>query len=176
MFIKQYLSFLLLLHFIFICESELIGVVELIRHGARTPMSLEESNAKLYFGSRKGQLTFNGFRQHVLLGRWLRRRYVNGEVGRLFSGLDRSEELKVYSSPRERTIFSATAHISGLFPNSYTKLVYDNQELKNDDTPPLKGFRIDKEYGREISINVLDYKKDFIFATMNLNYFVINFI
>ena len=170
MFCKQFLTVLLFLQFFFIFKNELIGVVEIIRDGASTSMDLKESNSKLYFGSRKAQLTFNGLRQHLLLGRWLRRRYVKGDVGRLFSDKKRADELKVYSSPRQRTIFSAAAHIMGLFPNSYTKIVYKNHEMKNDDTPPLKGFQMKEEYGREISINVLNYKENFFFGTMHCFY------
>ena len=156
--------------FLTLGNSKLIAVVEFIRHGARTPMAFMESSAKLYFGARKAQLTVNGFRQHVLLGRWLRRRYVKGEIGKLFSKKINSNEIKVYASPRQRTIFSATAHILGLLPNSFVKIEIQDKNMKNNDIPPLKNYNIKKSDGREVIINVLNYKVDYYFHALYCSY------
>ena len=167
---KQFLFVIVIINKLINCRSELIGVVEIFRHGARTPLAFKESCAKLFFGSRKAQLTIDGFRQHILLGRWLRRRYVKGEIGKLFSNEKMPEEIKIYTSPRQRTIFSATAQIMGLFPNSYTKTIYQSGDFKNNDVPPIKNFLIEKQFGREYLINVLDYEHAHIFSCMSCNY------
>jgi len=148
-------------------NSKLVGVVEIIRHGARTPMTYMENSAKLYFGSRKAQLTINGLRQHILSGRWLRRRYVHGEVSKLFErdvSKINSREVQVISSPLQRTIFSSTGHINGLFPRAIIRLnFHDRNQIKTNDIPPIKGFKIDPRDGKEITINVISKERDFVF-------------
>jgi len=146
--------------------TRIIGVVELIRHGARTPSTFMEASAKLYFGARRAQLTINGYRQHVLLGRYLRRQYVHGDRQKLFSKIFNPEEVKIYSSPRQRTIFSATAHIMGLFPKSIPKILFGSKHFKNNDHPPIKKFRVEQKDGKEVKINVFSYRNDYIFHTL----------
>jgi len=133
-------------------------------------MNFLESSARLYFGARKAQLTFNGFRQHVLLGRWLRRRYVYGDGDNLFSEISKPNEVKVYSSPRQRTIFSATAHIMGIFPKSFPKIIFHGDSFKNDDTPPISNYHMNNLDGNEIKIEVIDYKQDFLFNPFSCKY------
>ena len=147
-------------------QSKLIGVVELIRHGARTPSTFMDASAKLYFGARRAQLTVNGFRQHVLLGRWLRRRYVHGDIEKLFSKEFDPKEIKMYSSPRQRTIFSATAHLMGIFPKSVVKVIFESKNFRNNDKPPLKNFKLRKIDGKEVNVHVFSYRNDYIFHSL----------
>ena len=71
-----------------ICSTpELIASVEIFRHGARAPTVKYSENKNLYFGAKRSQLTINGFRQHILLGRWIRRRYIHGDVDDLLEEL-----------------------------------------------------------------------------------------
>jgi hypothetical protein len=148
--------------------SKLIGVVEIIRHGARTPRNFLQSSARTFFGSRKAQLTLNGFRQHVLLGRWLRKQYVYKH--NLLSRELNTNEVLVFSSPRQRTIFSATAHLMGLFPNSFAKISYHKGDLKNDDVPPLFNYKPSSIDGKEIKIKVIKFKKDYLFHALSCYY------
>lgn len=147
--------------------TEIIGVVELIRHGARTPKTFMEASAKLYFGSRKTQLTVNGYRQHILLGRFLRRQYLHGDKEKLLSKKFNPTEIRVISSPRQRTIFSASANVMGIFPNSIPKILYVDKNLKNNDLPPINNYKADKQDGKEFNIHVLSYKNDHIFHSLN---------
>ena len=148
-------------------KSQVVAVVEIIRHGARTPMTFKEHSAKLYFGSRIAQLTINGLRQHILAGRWLRKRYVYGEVSRLFDpdiAKLNVTEIEVISSPLQRTIFSSTGHINGLFPKAITRLSFqDRHQIRTNDVPPILGYKADPRDGKEITIKVISKEKDFVF-------------
>ena len=146
--------------------SKIIGVVEIIRHGARTPSTFMEASAKLYFGARKAQLTINGYRQHILLGRYLRRQYVLGDKEKLFSKKFNPQEIRVISSPRQRTIFSATAHVMGIFPKTIPKIIFGHKHFRNNDSPPIKNYKSNKVDGKEFNIQVLSYKNDYIFHTL----------
>ena len=136
-------------------HSKIIGVVELIRHGARTPSTFMEASAKLFFGARKAQLTVNGYRQHSLLGRYIRRQYIHGDKEKLLSKIINPEEIRVITSPRQRTIFSATAHVMGIYPNTIPKIIFENKKFKNNDSPPIKNYKVSKEDGKEFKIQVL---------------------
>ena len=76
------LSFFFFLLFIIIkIESKtktLLCIVEFNRHGARTSKSLSSKTLSKVFGSNM-ILTPNGFRQHELLGQYMRQRFITNE-------------------------------------------------------------------------------------------------
>src|SRR5574343_1367620 len=87
--------------------SKLIGVVQINRHGARTPLKYREETEAMFFNSGLGQLTINGLRQHELLGRWIGERYMyntNGDFNILKEDHD-PNQIHIRSSPIQRTIF-----------------------------------------------------------------------
>jgi hypothetical protein len=143
-----------------------IGVFEIIRHGARTPLEKGDTS-NFYIGTMRSQLTINGFRQHLLLGRWIRERYIEGKQYRLFNmdfdKLDLSS-IEILSSHRQRSIFSSASHLLGMFPNAIIKLNLEGHiEIRNDDVPPIKNFEYDPRDGREVTINVLNGRRDNMF-------------
>ena len=144
---------------------KVLGVVELIRHGARAPLITFNERAKnIFFGTKRSQLTINGYRQHLLLGRWIRRRYVDGDVYKLVSKAKLPNQVEILSSPVQRTIFSAAAHVMGLYPDAIIKYTFDGQsDYKTDDIPPIEGYSADKRDGDEINIKVLDNEQDTMF-------------
>ena len=143
-----------------------IGVFEVIRHGARTPLPKGNTN-NFYIGTMNSQLTINGLRQHLLLGRWIRERYIDGTAYKLFEeNFDEMnlEEVEIISSHRQRSIFSSASHILGMFPKAIIKLKLEGHvEIKNNDIPPIKNFDHDSRDGREIMITVLNGRKDNMF-------------
>ena len=143
---------------------KVIGIVEIFRHGARAPIAKYSDSKKLYFGSERSQLTINGFRQHVILGRWLRRRYLSGDIYKLFDDDSlKTNEITIYSSPTQRTIFSAAAHFLGFLPESKIKINFiGHPEIKTRDVPPIINFRL-KKRSKEIIINVIEDGKDNLF-------------
>jgi hypothetical protein len=143
-----------------------IGVFEIIRHGARTPLQKGDTS-NFYIGTMRSQLTINGFRQHLLLGRWIRDRYIEGKQYKLFKKdfdeLDLSS-IEIISSHRQRSIFSSASHLLGMFPNAIIKLNLEGHiEIRNDDVPPIKNFEYDPRDGREVTINVLNGRRDNMF-------------
>ena len=161
-----YLFLVTNINFIFTNSNlRVLGVVELIRHGARAPLiSFNDIHKNLYFGTRRTQLTINGCRQHLLLGRWIRRRYIECENDKLLSRDINPKEVNIISSPLQRTIFSAASHILGVYPKAIIKLNYHgNEEFRNDDIPPIFDYKLDKRDGMEININVVDNEKDSVF-------------
>ncbi len=165
----SFLFYLLLLTNITLINTssniKVLGVVELIRHGARAPLITFNEKAKnLFFGTKRSQLTINGYRQHLLLGRWIKRRYVDGDVFKLISEKDIPKQVKIMSSPVQRTIFSAAAHVMGLYPDSIIKYSFEGQsDYKTDDIPPIEGYKEDTRDGSEVKISVLDNEKDTMF-------------
>ncbi|XP_028137119.1 lysosomal acid phosphatase-like [Diabrotica virgifera virgifera] len=106
-----------LLSFIWIGETnELIALVTLFRHGARTPIRLYENDPYKAVSSEIwpegfGQLTNLGKNQHYELGQWFRERYKQFLPGRYHSDF-----LAVMSSDVDRCLMSAAAHLAGLYP------------------------------------------------------------
>jgi len=147
--------------------QKVIACVEFFRHGARAPIVNFEENKNLYFLTGKHQLTINGLRQHFLLGKWIKKRYMNDENNKFLNENSISRDIKVFSSPYQRTIFSAASHILGLSSNAMIKVNYDgNEELKTNDTPPIFNFELSQSLN-EISINVIHPDKDNVFNAIN---------
>lgn len=135
-----------------VSESKLLGVVEVIRHGSRAPHDFMNTGKKLFFDSTSMVLTVNGFRQHYLLGQWLRDRYIKTQ--KFLSIPAKKKELWLYSSSTQRTIFSLTAHMLGLYHDiNVIPHTYNDKMLKFNQNPPIPGFG--KKYnGKSIRIHI----------------------
>lgn len=115
--------------------SETLAFFEIFRHGARQPLSMESATLQLLYGTGAHQLTPNGFKQHLLLGKI----FKNLKFKELFDS--KNTKLSFVSSPRERCIFSATGQILGMFPGKNINYINSNStlDIKVDDVPP--GFK-----------------------------------
>lgn len=132
----------ILFHF---STQRLLSVIEINRHGERTPSPLKiekiSNLTKIYntlYGEDK-KLTSNGFSQSKLLGQYMRAKYIINK--KLISPDYNKEEVAIYSTPTQRTIFSANGFISGLFPDSLPIAIYNEKELVNvtsNKTIPIK--------------------------------------
>ena len=95
-------------------EGTIVFANILYRHGDRTPMRpyLNDpySNESLW-PVPFGQLTNLGKYQHLLLGRWVRKRYSH-----LLSNLYSPYDIYIQSTDTDRTLMSAEAHLAGLYP------------------------------------------------------------
>ncbi|OMJ95758.1 hypothetical protein SteCoe_837 [Stentor coeruleus] len=94
--------------------SRLVGVVELCRHGARTPTKLWPWDTGRW-PEGLGELLPEGMRQHYFIGQVLRTRYIQNQ--KLIMPFYYQPEIFVYSSDHNRTLMSAESQIQGLFPN-----------------------------------------------------------
>ena len=100
----------ILLCLISLFSSKLVSVVEINRHGARTAENFPEKPLQQFFGLSE-KLTHNGYRQHQILGKYMRERYIKtGFIDEEYTPKD----FEIISTPSQRTIFSADGFISGL--------------------------------------------------------------
>jgi hypothetical protein len=93
-------------------QAELIQVIQLARHGARTPNSFEFMSNQ--YRENEGQLTVLGLVQQYHLGQEMRKRYI--EDSNFLSEEFDSSEVLIKSSWKNRTIRSAYAFANGLYP------------------------------------------------------------
>ena len=106
-------------------KPEVKMIVNIIRHGARTPTEMRPEFEKYFATSDPGKLTYNGFRQMVMLGRVLRNRYINSKSKEYANLIDIEkirEQFLLISSPNPRAIESGIAYSLGLFPEYVYKL------------------------------------------------------
>ena len=165
------LSFFFFLLFIIIkIESKtktLLCIVEFNRHGARTSKSLSSKTLSKVFGSNM-ILTPNGFRQHELLGQYMRQKFITNE--KFIKEKYDENQFEIFSTPIQRTMQSAIGFIHGFYPNSIVKMNYqESSELSqviNNDTIPLN---IDSFKYEEVPINVFSKSND-IFHRIQCNY------
>jgi len=144
---------------------KLIGVIDVNRHGARTPENFDNLTSYLFFGSTGSQLTINGYQQQELLGQWIAERYIYDDY-HLLSEEYNPHEVIFKSSPAERAIFSGTAFIKGLYPNSNVQPFYENKKIRNDDVPPIKNFELRRKKPI-IPLTVTDPDNDYLFHTVS---------
>jgi hypothetical protein len=143
--------------------SKLTGVIQLNRHGARTPENFPDLIENIYFGSSETMLTVNGFRQCELLGQWIAERYIDQK--KLLDKEYKKGEIIFKVSPEARTIFSAASFVKGIYPKSRVKAVFKSngeEKMKNDDIPPIKNFKLREKYP-QVNIIINDPDNDPIF-------------
>jgi hypothetical protein len=93
-------------------------VINLLRHGARTPNKIIPEFEQYFKEKKTGKLTQQGFRQMVLLGKATRNHYIDNKQN-LDSLLDINkihDQFVLFSSPYPRAIESGVAYLTGLFP------------------------------------------------------------
>ena len=137
--------------------SKLLQVIEVIRHGAREPLSM------LYNGKELldiwGELTTVGMREHFLLGRQLREKYINQE--KLLQPFFDPSEVYIRSTDVNRTIVSAISHLMGLYDVSHPQ----ESEREEEIFLSASGPRREKNGGGWMSIYfppIFENNKNFI--------------
>ncbi|KAK9302294.1 hypothetical protein QLX08_005717 [Tetragonisca angustula] len=95
----------------------------LYRHGDRTPIRTypnDPYNNESIWPVPYGQLTNIGKNQHLLLGRWIRKRYSH-----LLSDLYSPYDIYIQSTDVDRTLMSAESQLAGLYP-PVSKQIWSN--------------------------------------------------
>ena len=97
-----------------ICAGQLLAVVEISRHGARSPSKLYPFDQDYWNPEFPEELTGVGMRQHYLLGAEMRQRLVldAGLIGAEFN----TSQVEIWSTDVNRTLMSAYSQLVGLFP------------------------------------------------------------
>jgi len=91
--------------------EELAFVFEFFRHGARSPIHNDETDR---FKIPKGALTNSGMREHAVMGRFFRKRFVEDH-----NFLDQEYlqgQLHAITTHVDRTMKSGKSDMSGMFP------------------------------------------------------------
>jgi len=147
------LIFLNIFFLITASSSKILGVVEIIRHGSRAPKSFAQNGQKYFFDSSNMILTINGFRQHYLLGKWLQERYIDSF--KLLPTKFNKNDFRLYSSATQRTVFSLTGHMLGLYSNVNIIPEYNQiNNLKFNQSPPINRFKINEDDRNKIKVTV----------------------
>lgn len=163
---------LVFIYMLNILYCRIVSVVNIFRHGARTPINHFELVQDLFYPFTQGQVTPNGIRQHYLLGRYLRERYIdnkNPEMNILKKNFLKND-IKIFSQNLQRTINSAVAHLSGLFKNDlifseYQEYIENSLQFSNPNPPIIEN---DNNYFVKIKNNakflIIDQKIDKILS------------
>jgi hypothetical protein len=116
-------------------------IVNLVRHGARSPSKIRPEMKKHFPSMQPGKLTLNGFRQMVVLGKILRKRYLENKSVHFENFFDinkAKEQFLLISSPYPRAIESGVGYVLGLLPDYIYKIYDINNKLQEDNPiPPL---------------------------------------
>lgn len=143
-------------------ENKLIFVELQSRHGARSPLKLNDKNKDLIGAKWEnvGELTGVGQRMEYLLGLRNRYRYITNTYKSFLSNKFDPHELLVYSTSLNRTLLSMTSQLQGLYPISSKKgdiLINDDQI--NHSTPEISYScdEINNEINRIENSSLPDY-------------------
>lgn len=151
---------LISLLFITINSNELLCVIQISRHGARTARTFTSKVLSDIFGNEM-ILTPNGFRQHMLLGQYIRNKYTI--EAKFLKSTYSKDQFELYTTPLQRTINSALGFISGLYPNSVVKMEYEDNttDIFTNDTIPIDMTNYKDQLNiNEVPIKVISKKND----------------
>ena len=149
-------------------SPRLLNVIQVNRHGARTSTNYNSGPLSKYFGSNM-KLTPNGYRQHQLLGQFIRDKYIN--TLHFLHSTYKPAQFEIFSTQTQRTIFSAEGFISGLYPGLIIHHKYENKDLNliNNDRLPFHYQHSSSSFGasQTIDLNVIDLQSDTIFHPLS---------
>ena len=163
------ISLLLLLCLILIPSAftKLEMAIEVFRHGARQPTDAPFDPD--LWPEYNGELTAAGMRQHYLLGKEMRRKYIK-EHGLLSETFNHSE-LYVRSTDVNRTLMSVQSHLLGLYPLGEGGSFPENYPLERAVPPYLAkydikdlGFNALPDLFQPIPVHVVEKGKDLLLA------------
>lgn len=159
---QTYFLITIILCTIVLIETKLIKVIQINRHGARTASNFNEILLNNFFGEDK-KLTQNGYRQHQILGKQARKRYI---IEKSFISEEYDpKEFEIYTTPTQRTVYSADGFLSGLYPGYIVKSIFNEPtlQLRSDDTIPIK----EAPQIKEILLTVFSKKEHELFDIMD---------
>ena len=145
------------------CKLEM--VIEVFRHGARQPIGSPDYASQWL--EAVGELTSAGMRQHYLLGREMRKKYIDtlNFLPKYFN----HSEIYVRSTDVNRTIMSVTSHLLGLYPLGAGSKFPDDYPLKQA-IPPYQalfdiddlGYNVLPDQFQPIPVHIVEKAKDFL--------------
>lgn len=153
-------------------QGELVQVIQLGRHGARTPNSFEFLPNQ--YAEQEGQLTVLGLVQQYFLGQEMRKRYI--EDTPFLQETFNSSEVLIKSSWKNRTVRSALSFVNGMYPqddgvwidNIYTtgfsvdQLIPLKKRVKEVSHSDMKRVRINEDWAKEV-VEIISLDGDLYF-------------
>jgi hypothetical protein len=133
-------------------------IVNLIRHGARTPNKIVPEFENFLPTKGKGKLTQHGFRQMVLLGKSVREKY-----GDFIDIKKVDEQFVLFSSPYPRAIESGIGYVLGMFPEYNYKFHSSNNEFIKSQIDLLPNNTPHGEIGKSFKFIIEDNERDVLF-------------
>ena len=130
--------------------DDLLYVLEVVRHGARSQVHSTPYYPDLNWPDGDGQLTDSGMREHLLLGKFIREKYITDTE--LISPQFTPSEIYIRSTDVNRTIMSIYSQLMGIFPEKISPLPVHDLGAK----PPLN-LSISEDVISELGGNVLPY-------------------
>jgi len=166
----------LFISFFFFINSKLLSVIQINRHGARTAANFFTGKFNSLMGENM-KLTPHGFNQHKILGKIIRDIYINKK--KFLDNEFNPIQFEIFSTPMQRTIFSAEGFLSGLYPFNNIKIKYQDENFpkeKNEYCPIFNNnyffssfYNPDSNY-KFIPINVFSPKNDFMLHPTKCKY------
>jgi len=135
---KVLISLLFLLKLVIIGSRKLLGIINLFRHGARTPLTIDSNGydlLNLKWNQESGDLTNVGIRQLYLSGTRIRDIYI--KENKLFSEDFKKEEFMMMSTDVNRTILSAYSQLQGIFPGNNNSRIEINESRSIVNLPQI---------------------------------------
>lgn len=136
--------------FPFPVSAELIGLIQLARHGARSPLKkyLWDNSP---WGVEMGELTREGSMQHYIIGQEFRQRYIIKE--KFLNSTLSLQEIFIQSTDFHRTIMSAQSQMLGFYPNGP---LLSSINMQSKAVPPFEIPGLNNAIN-ELGLNALPY-------------------
>mmetsp|Transcript_1421 Transcript_1421/g.2260 ORF Transcript_1421/g.2260 Transcript_1421/m.2260 type:complete len:448 (-) Transcript_1421:769-2112(-) len=138
--------------------AETVYLIEVCRHGARSPIAFDfpwDNYERWPQGP--GQLTPSGMRQHYLIGHELRQRYQYSFLAPNYT----QPQLRVVSTDVNRTLQSALSQMMGLYPPGSGPLLREIG-LEHVAVPPLNNSQIMEETIKKLGMDALLHKTQLV--------------
>lgn len=125
----------MLLLLISLAAAEIVFVVEVSRHGSRSPTKFYSWDLDGRWPQGPGEITPLGMRQHYLIGYEMRNRYIiqNPVLSANFT----AEEVYLRSTDVNRTLMSAYSQLQGLYPIGTGPNIHE-LSLQATAVPPIR--------------------------------------
>ena len=155
-------------------DSKLLGVVQVMRHGARCPIDYYQDVIEKYYPFKQAELTNQGFSMAYEKGVQTREYFT--KQGLYQELISNPEAIQVFSTPYERTIFTSLSYLQGLFPGhtidyigindeSLSKMLINRKDVLKNTESFLKDTKNYHELqsNRTITVEVFDKDKRYLY-------------
>ena len=135
-------------------EPETIMIINIFRHGARTPKNYIPEIEKVFSKYPTGSLTDNGWRMQFLLGKYLKKRIPKNLI-------NKPSDYLLISSFKDRAINSGISFASGFINEMFEIVNYDNLIGNSPPCGICKSLSFTEKINSDKQINNIIYREKF---------------